>query len=98
MLDRLLEMGIRKNGFSVVEVMSNCHVQFGRRNKMGDPVTMLKWLKDHAVTRENAPKMPPDSLNDKFTIGILADVDKPDYIAEYRKIRQKAKRKLRNES
>ena len=89
-------MGIRKNGFSVVEVMSNCHVQFGRRNKMGDPVTMLKWLKSHAVTREDAPKMPPDSLHDKFTIGILADVEKPDFIAEYRKIRQKAKRKLRN--
>jgi len=97
MLDRLIEMGIRKNGFSVVEVMSNCHVQFGRRNEMGDPVTMLKWLKNHAVTREDAPKMPPDSLHDRFTIGILADVEKPDFIAEYRKIRQKAKRKLRNE-
>ncbi|MBW2467110.1 MAG: 2-oxoacid:ferredoxin oxidoreductase subunit beta [Deltaproteobacteria bacterium] len=93
MLDRLIEKGIRKNGFSVVEVMSNCHVQFGRRNKMGDPVTMLKWLKNHAVSKENAPKVPPDSLHDKFTIGILADLDKPDYIAEYQKIRQKAKRK-----
>lgn len=94
LLDRLIEKGIRKNGFSVVEVMSNCHVQFGRRNKMGDPVTMLKWLKNHAVTREDAPKMGPDSLDDMFTIGILADLDKPDYIAEYQKIRQNAKRKL----
>ncbi len=37
-LDKLIEKGISKNGFSVVEVMSNCHVQFGRRNKMSDPV------------------------------------------------------------
>jgi 2-oxoglutarate ferredoxin oxidoreductase subunit beta len=92
-LDRLIEKGIRKNGFSVVEVMSNCHVQFGKRNKMGSPVSMLNWLKDHAVSKENAPTTPPDSLDDNFTIGILADVDKPDYIAEYKKIRQKAKRK-----
>lgn len=92
-LDRLIEKGIRKNGFSVVEVMANCHVQFGRRNKMGSPVSMLNWLKDHAVSKENAPTTPPDSLDDNFTIGILADVDKPDYIAEYKKIRQKAKRK-----
>jgi 2-oxoglutarate ferredoxin oxidoreductase subunit beta len=92
-LDKLIEKGIRKNGFSVVEVMSNCHVQFGKLNKMGDPVTMLNWFKEHAVSKDNGSSMPPDSLDDNFTIGILADVDKPDYIAEYQKIRQKAQRK-----
>jgi 2-oxoglutarate ferredoxin oxidoreductase subunit beta len=92
-LDKLIEKGISKNGFSVVEVMSNCHVQFGRRNSMGDPVIMLNWLKNHAISRDKGSSLPPDSLDDKFTIGILADVDKPDYIAEYRKIREKAKRK-----
>ena len=92
-LDKLIEKGIRKNGFSVVEIMSNCHVQFGRRNNMGDPVTMLNWFKEHAISKVNGSSIPPDSLDDNFTIGILADVDKPDYIAEYRKIRQMAKRK-----
>jgi len=92
-LDKLIEKGIRKNGFSVVEVMSNCHVQFGRRNNMGDPVTMLNWFKEHAVPKADGPSMPPDSLDDKFAIGILADVDKPDYIEEYNKIRLKAKGK-----
>ncbi len=92
-LDKLIEKGIQKNGFSVVEVMSNCHVQFGRRNKMGDPVTMLNWFKEHAVSKDNGSSMPPDSLDDNFTIGVLADLDKPDYIAEYQKIRQMAKRK-----
>lgn len=91
-LDKLLEKAIKNNGFSVVEVMSNCHVQFGRRNKMGDPVTMLNWFKDHAVSRGEGSSMPPDSLHDKFTIGILADVDKPNYIEEYKEIRKKAKR------
>ena len=60
---------------------------------MGDPVTMLNWFKEHAVSSENGSSMPPDSLDDKFTIGILADIDKPDYIAEYQKIRLKAKGK-----
>ena len=92
-LDKLIEKAISKNGFSVVEVMSNCHVQFGRRNSMDDPVTMLNWFKDHAVSTDNGSRMPPDSLHDKFTIGILADLDKPDYIEAYRKIRDKAKRK-----
>lgn len=95
-LDTLLKKGMNKNGFSVVEIMSNCHVQFGRRNQMGDPVTMLNWFKDHAISTENGSNMPPDSLADKFTIGVLADVDKPDYIEEYRKIREKAKTDERN--
>jgi 2-oxoglutarate ferredoxin oxidoreductase subunit beta len=91
-LDKLLEKGISRNGFSVVEIMSNCHVQFGRRNKMADPVTMLQWFKDYAVSTEKASTMAPDSLHDKFTIGILANVEKPNYIEEYRKIQKKAQK------
>jgi 2-oxoglutarate ferredoxin oxidoreductase subunit beta len=89
-LDKLLEKSISRNGFSVVEIMSNCHVQFGRRNNMADPVTMLQWFKDYAVATETASTMAPDSLHDKFTIGILADVEKPNYIEEYKKIQKKA--------
>jgi 2-oxoglutarate ferredoxin oxidoreductase subunit beta len=92
-LDRLLEKGIINNGFSVVEIMSNCHVQFGKRNKMEDPVTMIHWLKDHAVSTEKAATLAPDSLDDKFTIGVLTDEKKPNYIEEYKKIQEKAKRK-----
>ncbi|MBW1731007.1 MAG: 2-oxoacid:ferredoxin oxidoreductase subunit beta [Deltaproteobacteria bacterium] len=92
LLDRVMEKAILKKGFSVVEVISNCHVQFGRRNQMSDPVTMMKWLRDHAVKVEKAKEMGPEELEGKFTIGILADVDKPVYTEEYEKIREKAKK------
>ncbi|RLB43024.1 MAG: 2-oxoacid:ferredoxin oxidoreductase subunit beta [Deltaproteobacteria bacterium] len=92
MLDGMLEKAIMKKGFSVVEVMSNCHVQFGRRNQMGDPVTMMKWLRDNAVRVEKAKKMEPAELKGKFTIGVLADVEKPVYTEEYEKIREGAKK------
>ncbi len=95
LLDELIEKGIRKPGFSVVEAMSNCHIQFGRRNEIEDPVTMMKWLKDHAVTTKKAQRMKPGALEDKFTIGVLTDVEKPIYTDEYQKIREKAKRLAR---
>ena len=95
LLDELIEKGIRKPGFSVVEAMSNCHIQFGRRNELEDPVTMMKWLKDHAVTTKKAQRMKPGALEDKFTIGVLTDVEKPIYTDEYQKIREKAKRLAR---
>jgi 2-oxoglutarate ferredoxin oxidoreductase subunit beta len=91
LLDKLIEAGIRKPGFSVVEAMSNCHVQFGRRNQIEDPVTMMKWLRDHAVTTEKAQKMKPDALEHKFTIGVLADLEKPIYTDEYQKVRDRAR-------
>jgi 2-oxoglutarate ferredoxin oxidoreductase subunit beta len=70
--------------------MSNCHIQFGRRNEMADPVTMMKWLRDSAVPVEKAKKMTPEELEGKFTIGILSDVEKPVYTEEYKKIRERA--------
>ena len=95
LLDELIEKGIRKPGFSVVEAMSNCHIQFGRRNELEDPVTMMKWLKDHAVTAKKAQRMKPGALEDKFTVGVLTDVEKPIYTDEYQKIREKAKKLAR---
>lgn len=91
-LDTLIEKAIRKNGFSVVEIMSNCHTQFGRRNKMGDPVTMMQWLRDQAVSVEKAAKMEPSELEDRFVIGVLTDIEKPDYLAEYDKVRTRARK------
>ncbi|MCJ7686252.1 MAG: 2-oxoacid:ferredoxin oxidoreductase subunit beta [Desulfobacteraceae bacterium] len=89
-LDKLIKAAVLKRGFSVVEIISNCHIQFGRRNEMGNPVTMMECMRDHAVTVEKADKMTSDELEDKFTIGILADEEKPIYTEEYDKIRERA--------
>ena len=91
LLDKLIEAAVLKRGFSVVEIISNCHIQFGRRNEMGNPVTMMEWMRDNAVTVEKAKKMIPEELEDKFTIGILADEEKPIYTEEYDKIRERAR-------
>jgi 2-oxoglutarate/2-oxoacid ferredoxin oxidoreductase subunit beta len=91
LLDKLIEAAVLKRGFSVVEIISNCHIQFGRRNEMGNPVTMMEWMRDHAVTVKKAEGMIPEELEDKFTIGVLADEEKPVYTEEYDKIRERAR-------
>ena len=88
LLDQLMEKAILKNGFSVVEVLSNCHVQFGRRNMMGSPVKMMKWLKEYAVTVEKSKLLTPEVLKEKLTIGVLTDTEKPSYWDNYKKIRE----------
>jgi 2-oxoglutarate ferredoxin oxidoreductase subunit beta len=94
MLDRLIEQAIRKRGFSVVEVISHCHTQYGRRNKMGGAVDMLRWQKENAVRVEKAAEMSPEEMAGKFTIGVLVDRDLPIYTEEYRKIREAARARL----
>jgi 2-oxoglutarate ferredoxin oxidoreductase subunit beta len=91
LLDDLIERAILKRGFSVVEVISHCHTQYGRRNKLGGPVEMLRWQKESAVRVEKAGSMTPEELEGKFTIGVLVDRDLPIYTQEYRKIRETAR-------
>ena len=96
LLDQLIEKAITKRGFSVVEALSHCHVQFGRRNAMGSPVKMLQWFKDHAVYTDKAENLKAEELQEKFKIGVLADNDRPSYLERYREIRQRAKESLKS--
>ncbi len=90
LLDDLIEKAIRKRGFSVVEAISHCHTQFGRRNKLGGAVEMLRWQKENAVRVEKARSMSEEEMQGKLSIGVLVDRDLPIYTQEYRKIREAA--------
>jgi 2-oxoglutarate ferredoxin oxidoreductase subunit beta len=94
LLDTLIEKALQKNGFGVVEVISQCHTHFGRLNKRGNQVEMMKWQRDHAVPAEKAKKMTPEEMTDKFEIGILVDREAPTYLDEYAKVRERAKASL----
>jgi len=91
MLDGLMEMTFKKKGFSVIEVIGHCHTQYGKLNRMGSAVEMMKWQKEHAVTVEKAAQMKDDELKDKFRIGVLVDKELPVFHEEYEKIRRWAK-------
>jgi 2-oxoglutarate ferredoxin oxidoreductase subunit beta len=91
LLDQLMEQAILKRGFAVVEAISTCHVQYGRRNRLGGPVEMMNWQKEAAVRVEKAKTMSPEELKDKFSIGVLVDRELPIYTSELRKLRESAR-------
>jgi len=90
-LDQLIEKALLKKGFSVVEVISQCQTHFGRLNKQGNQVEMMKWQRDHAVPVERAKTLSEAEMADKFETGVLVDREAPTYHEEYIKVRQKAK-------
>jgi len=95
-LEQMIKKAIEKRGFSVMEIISNCHVQHGRRNKLGGAVEMINGFKDRAVTIGKAEKMSPEELEGKITIGVLTDVEKPISTDAYRRIAAEAKEKADN--
>ncbi len=91
LLDQLIEQGMQKRGFAVIEAVSHCPTLYGRKNKLGGPVEMLLWQKEVAVRVEKAQKMSEAELAGKITIGVLADRELPIYTQELKKIREAAK-------
>ncbi len=91
-LEKYIEKAILKKGFSVVEVMTPCPTAFGRRNRLGDGVAMMKQLKEDSVSFQNASKMSEEELKDKVVTGVLVDREKPEYTENYQKLIDSLKR------
>jgi 2-oxoglutarate ferredoxin oxidoreductase subunit beta len=82
-LDKMIEAAIRKHGFSLVEAVSYCHTTFGRLNKLGQPVDMMRALKDNSINKVQAEKLTPEDRAQKIVRGTLWDVEKPEYTDLY---------------
>jgi 2-oxoglutarate ferredoxin oxidoreductase subunit beta len=74
-----IKKGIQNKGFSFIEVLAQCPTQYGRRNKLGDAVRMMEWLKANSIPKEKAEKMPPEELKGKFIIGELFADTRPEF-------------------
>ncbi|MCK4301657.1 MAG: 2-oxoacid:ferredoxin oxidoreductase subunit beta [candidate division Zixibacteria bacterium] len=85
-LEKAIMQAVDHRGFSLVEVISNCHTYFGRLNRLGDAVSMLKEYKEKSVTVARAKRMSPEELKDKHVIGTLYEDDKTEFCDEYQKI------------
>jgi 2-oxoglutarate ferredoxin oxidoreductase subunit beta len=71
LLSKVVRDAMLHKGFALIEVMTQCPQQYGRWNKSGDAYDMLMWQKENAVRVEQAGKMSPEELDDKFVIGEL---------------------------
>ncbi len=82
----LIEQGIRHKGFSLIDCYSVCPTYYGRKNRKGDAISMLKAQKACGVTPEAASRLPREQMKDKFIVGVLYHDNYPEYTAEYQKI------------
>jgi 2-oxoglutarate ferredoxin oxidoreductase subunit beta len=88
-LDRFIEQAIRKNGFSLVEAVSYCHTTYGRMNKLGNTVDMMRQLKDNSVSLSAADKLSAEEREAKIVRGVIHDAEKPEYTDLYEQLIQR---------
>ncbi len=81
-----IQQGILHKGFSIIDCASICPTYYGRKNKKGSAVDMMKWQKDNTVMQEKAVNMTPEELKGKMVVGVLAHTNYPEFTAEYQKI------------
>jgi 2-oxoglutarate ferredoxin oxidoreductase subunit beta len=84
-LDKFVESGIRKKGFSVIEALTPCPTYYGRRNSQKSVIDMMNWQIETTVGASKAAKLAPEALHGKIVTGVLADREKPEYVDEYQK-------------
>ena len=90
MLTKLIEKALDYNGFSVVETITQCQTQFGKLNKRGTHIDMMKKYKENGVRVEKAEKMTKQEMEGKFSIGVLKNKSFPTFTEQYELIRKKA--------
>lgn len=97
-LDRYIEQAIRNRGFSLVEAVSYCHTTYGRINKLGSAVDMMRRLKESSISLSAAEKLQPDERAGKTVRGVLRNVDKADseYTALYDGVIQRARETVKD--
>lgn len=86
-LERLIQRGMEKKGFAVIEAVSNCHVRFGRMNQMPTAVSMLEWMRDNSITVSAAAT---SGAEGKIVRGVLVDREAPEFLAEYGRLQRGA--------
>ncbi|MBD3179877.1 MAG: 2-oxoacid:ferredoxin oxidoreductase subunit beta [Candidatus Latescibacteria bacterium] len=84
--EKMIRQALEKDGFSLVEILTPCPTAYGRRNRMANPVKLMEWLRDNTVPVQKWEKLSPEEREGKVRVGVLADTEKPEFTAEYRKL------------
>lgn len=83
----LIAEGLKHEGFSFIETLTGCPTNYGRRNKIADPVDLMKWQKEVAVPVKAYEKLSDEDQAEKIAIGLLHhDTDKQEYTHAYQEV------------
>jgi len=88
-LEKVLVKALEHRGFSYVEAVSNCHINLGRKNKMGSAMVNLEWIDSITMPKKKWDALPPEEQRNYLPTGILKqDTEAPEYCDLYAEVQK----------
>lgn len=86
--EQMIRQALEHKGFSAVEIISNCHTSYGRINRLGSHIDMLKHMRDGSVmfgADFDAEKA--KAAGKEYVLGVLQNTEeRPEYCELYEAI------------
>lgn len=68
-LKESMKKAILKEGFSFVEILSQCPTMFGRHAGFKSPAEIIDWFREKSISVEESRKLSKKELTDKIVVG-----------------------------
>jgi len=88
-LEKVLIKAMEHKGFSMMEVLSNCHINLGRKNKMMSAMANLEWIDSITVSKKKYDTLSEEEQLNLLPTGILKqDTEAKEYCEMYAEIQK----------
>jgi len=88
-LEKIMIKAMQHKGFSMMEVLSNCHINLGRKNKMLSAMENLEWIDSITVSKKKYDAMTEEEQLNLLPTGVLKqDLEADEYCEMYAEIQK----------
>ncbi len=93
-LEKMFVKGFQHKGYSFFDVFSNCHINLGRKNKMGEAMENLDWIDEITVGKRKYDNLTEEERKGKFPTGVLVEnTEQKEYCELYERVIEAAQGK-----
>jgi len=94
-LEKIFIKAMQHKGFACLDILSNCHINLGRKNKMLSAMANLEWIDSITAPKKKYDAMTPEEQLNILPTGILKqDLEADEYCDMYAEV-QKVQQGLR---
>jgi 2-oxoglutarate ferredoxin oxidoreductase subunit beta len=72
-LEKVFVKALEHRGFAFLDIMSNCHINLGRKNKMANAMENLSWIDSITTPLKKWEALPEEEKLNVFPTGILKE-------------------------
>lgn len=89
-----IKKGLLKEGFSFIEVISQCPIQYGKYIDVREPTKLLLMFKDLSIPIDKVKSLDKKEIEGKIIVGEFVDKEKIGFCKAYEKLLIKAGEKI----